>query len=150
MSRYLRYLRITFSATCLIVCVLLIVLWVPSYFSFDGLVVSDSTHHTTLYSDKGSIAFTHLPRGFGPSSARKTSWRVTHSPRMFDLKDWDWQVSKTYQSIQIPFWFPVTLVAALALVPWIRQLKWRFSLRTLLIATTLVAVLLGLIYYASR
>ena len=31
MSRYLRYLRIAFSATCLIACVLLIVLWVRSY-----------------------------------------------------------------------------------------------------------------------
>src|SRR5882757_8806445 len=31
MSRYLRYLRIAFSATCLVACVLLIVLWVRSY-----------------------------------------------------------------------------------------------------------------------
>jgi hypothetical protein len=50
----------------------------------------------------------------------------------------------------IPHWFPVLLTAMLFTVPWIRQLSWRFSLRTLLIATTLVAVVLGLICYAVR
>ena len=40
-------------------------------------------------------------------------------------------------------------IAALAAAPWIRWSR-RFSLRTLLIATTLVAVVLGLIVYAAR
>jgi hypothetical protein len=44
-------------------------------------------------------------------------------------------------------WLLIILTAALAGVPWIR---WRFSLRTLLIATSLVAVVLGLIVYAVR
>jgi hypothetical protein len=47
----------------------------------------------------------------------------------------------------MPIWFLIVLTSALATVPWIR---WRFSLRTLLIATTLVAVVLGLIIYAAR
>jgi hypothetical protein len=34
--------------------------------------------------------------------------------------------------------------------PWLRQLGWRFSLRTLLIATTLVAIGLGLIVWATK
>jgi hypothetical protein len=42
------------------------------------------------------------------------------------------------------------LLGTLAAVPWIRQLRWQFSLRTLIIVTTLVAVLLGLIVYATR
>ena len=37
--------------------------------------------------------------------------------------------------------------AAFAVLPWIRQLRYRFSLRTLLIATTLIAVALGLIVW---
>ena len=37
MRRFLRYLRIAFSATCLIACVLLIVLWVRSYWLASGL-----------------------------------------------------------------------------------------------------------------
>jgi hypothetical protein len=36
----------------------------------------------------------------------------------------------------------------IAYAPWIRQHRWRFTIRTLLIVTTLVAVVLGLIVYA--
>jgi hypothetical protein len=44
----------------------------------------------------------------------------------------------------------VLVTASLCIVPWIRHLKWRFSLQTLLLATTLVAVVLGLIEWAVR
>jgi len=50
----------------------------------------------------------------------------------------------------LPHWFLIALSATFAAVPWIRQLKLRFSLRTLLVATTLIAVVLGLITYAAR
>jgi hypothetical protein len=46
--------------------------------------------------------------------------------------------------LQIPIWFLAGLSGVLAATPWIRWIH-RFSLRTLLIATTLVAVGLGLI-----
>jgi len=42
--------------------------------------------------------------------------------------------------VKIRFWWLVTVMCALAIVPW---LSWRFSLRTLLIAMTLIAVGLG-------
>ena len=44
----------------------------------------------------------------------------------------------------LPLWPIVALTATLAPAPWPR---WRFSLRTLLIATTLVAVVLGVIVW---
>jgi hypothetical protein len=40
-----------------------------------------------------------------------------------------------------PFWFLVPLSAAVAVSPWVR---WRFGLRTLLIAMAIFAVALGL------
>jgi hypothetical protein len=43
-------------------------------------------------------------------------------------------------AFRFPFWFPVVITMALAAAPWLR---WRFSLRTLLVATTLVAVGMG-------
>jgi hypothetical protein len=49
--------------------------------------------------------------------------------------------------VRTPHWLPILLSAALVAAPWLR---WRFSLRTLLIATTLVAVVLGAIVYATR
>ena len=47
-------------------------------------------------------------------------------------------------AISTPHWFVTLLFALFAAIPWIRR-KWRFSLRTLFIVTTLVAVMLGLI-----
>jgi len=52
--------------------------------------------------------------------------------------------------ITFPFWFAFAIAAFLATAPWLRQLSLRFSLRTLLIATTLIAVALGLIVWATR
>jgi hypothetical protein len=48
-----------------------------------------------------------------------------------------------------PDWFAILFCAILGGTTWIRWPK-RFSLRTLLIATTLVAVVLGLIVWATR
>jgi hypothetical protein len=48
--------------------------------------------------------------------------------------------------LSLPYWFVIAMSAALATVPWLR---WRFTLRTLLIATTLVAVMLGLIVWSA-
>jgi hypothetical protein len=48
--------------------------------------------------------------------------------------------------IQFPDWLPLMFCTAAAIGPWLR---WRFSLRTLLIATTLIAVVLGLAVYAA-
>jgi hypothetical protein len=51
-------------------------------------------------------------------------------------------------AIGVPIWFPVLLSATLAAIPW---LSWRgcFRLRTLFIATTLVAVGLGIVAMSS-
>jgi hypothetical protein len=47
----------------------------------------------------------------------------------------------------VPFWLATILVLSLAPLPWMR---WCFTLRTLLIATTLVAVVLGLAVWATQ
>jgi hypothetical protein len=50
----------------------------------------------------------------------------------------------------IPQWSLVFTCFALAAAPWTRQFSYRFSLRTLLIATTLIAMVLGLIVWTLR
>jgi len=47
-------------------------------------------------------------------------------------------------------WLAAILFAVLAALPWVHKLRFRFSLRTLLTATTLVAVVLGLVVWAVR
>jgi hypothetical protein len=51
--------------------------------------------------------------------------------------------------IRFPYLLPVVLCATFATIPWL-PLSRRFSLRALLFATTLVAILLGAIVYAVK
>jgi hypothetical protein len=61
----------------------------------------------------------------------------------------DFQVLRPPRLLRIhcPHWLGVVFCVCLSFVPW---LPWRFSLRTLLIATTLLAVVLGLIVAVLR
>jgi hypothetical protein len=172
----LRYLRIVSLATCAIACLLLIVLWMLSYWwngsvelrvsstrEFMVMSVQGYTYWGTLPDqywnwnvsmeplDEGNQTFilttgtrtvTHeaIRTGNLASNANAgLNWRglfgfgLSHSPDV--------------QFVSFPHWFLVLLSAAFATAPW---LHWRFSLRTLLIATTLVAVVLGAVIYAVR
>jgi hypothetical protein len=87
-------------------------------------------------------------------------WQLPGNPHSF-IKSYrlpDTRMGKSYlgfqvfsnsvsQGFAVPCWFCVGITALLSAGPW---LTYRFSLRTLLIATTLVAVLLGLSGYALR
>ena len=62
-------------------------------------------------------------------------------------KRWQWEKSATGRFfVYVPHWFLIGVAAALASVPW---LPWRLSLRTLLIATVVLAVLLGLLIWTN-
>jgi hypothetical protein len=54
-----------------------------------------------------------------------------------------WTASGSISEIDIPLWAVTLGTVAIAAIPWSR-FSHRFSLRTLLIATTLLAVVLGL------
>ena len=59
----------------------------------------------------------------------------------FDTNHYNWTAI-------LPYWFLVSLCLAISAVPWVR---WKFSLRALLlVATTLIAVVLGAVVIASR
>jgi hypothetical protein len=51
--------------------------------------------------------------------------------------------------LAIPYWLILACTTTLAALPWLRWSK-RFSMRTLLIALTAVAVVLGLIVWSIR
>ena len=137
--RILRLLRIAFSAGCGIVCLLLIVLWVRSYGHIDRIHV----HRIRMaMSWNGGLWF-----GDGEFDVSKV-----HSKSRYDIgsvsfrtyvADYEWVGGGQ----RIPYWLLVTIPISLAAVSW---LPWRFSLRTLLLITTLAAVLLGAIVYAIR
>jgi hypothetical protein len=125
LTALLRYLRIAFSAVCGTLCVLLVMSWVLSYYAKDSFDFTALNRGVVVRSRNGSLGV-------------KTYVNVMVTPRFHH---------RYYRGrFDVPYWFPTVLFAIVGLIvaaPWIRQLRWRFSLRTLLIATTLVAVLLG-------
>jgi membrane protein DedA with SNARE-associated domain len=75
------------------------------------------------------------------------SWVSHLPPRQFEI---DRRPYQAQDCVRFPHWFAVLVVAATAFgfaLPWP---SFRFSLRTMLIATTLVAVVLGLVVWANN
>jgi len=153
MPRFLRYLRIAFSATCLIACTWLIVRYAnglehPDYDWIRPL--GKYAFETT--SNNGHFTFRIVNTSGGLASVRP--WRFS----TFDRPPTQTLVGdETRPSFRIkldgatvvadcPAYVPVLFVISLAAVPW---LPVRFSLRTLLIATTLTAVVLGLMVWSA-
>jgi hypothetical protein len=142
-----RKLRIAWSVGWGIACVLLIVLWVRSYWWADTLAYFHDCRTYGITAEQGNF----LPYATEPGGCREdmfrwvsTSGLIDHpansQPKAFHFsKDFDGSVL-----LCIPMWFTVAPLAVFAMAPWLRK---SFSLRTLLIATTLVAVVLGLIVW---
>jgi hypothetical protein len=146
--RILMGLRIAVSATCGIACLLLVIMWVRSYWwcdnalsllrhdlaSLHGNVVIDETIRFTTIDGKIIYLGGDTADRFCTLSISLAS--VVHVPQG--------------NGIVMPYWVLVVPLAVLTSAPWFGQIRWRYSLRTILIATTLVAVVLGLIVYAVR
>jgi hypothetical protein len=146
-------LRVAFSAACGIVAVLLIMLWVRSHNtleSWQGRVGGRAAHIQTA---RGRVILFALPRlhdrgyfrvpfkNFGPTTELERA--ITGSEKSCKV------LGKMVPVFILPYWsivVPIVLGATLLLVPW----PARFSLRSLLIAVTLIGLLLGLIIATTR
>jgi len=142
MAVMLKYLRIAVTALSLTACVLLIALWVRSYWRGDLVFRKVSSGWLYANSAMGSVELgIPGPQDWSAPNDVQWTWKsieinafATHAG-----------FSVTYYGgIVVPHWFLAFLATATASLPWI-QLRCRFSLRTLLIATTLVAVAMGII-----
>jgi hypothetical protein len=140
----LRKLRIAWSVICAFACLLLVALWIRSYWRSDGVTYFHGSSTFGCESEWGRL----LPYSQTLPPV-KVKWLAAS-------KDIGGETPQTphpafrlvrypgYFSICIPYWFPATITAALAAAPWLPGWSKRFSLRTLLVATTVVAVVLGL------
>jgi hypothetical protein len=146
-----RKLRIAFSITCGIASVLLVVLWVRSFWHCDAVYrITPSTIQTTIGSNWGSVYFSQLDITLlGPGAPTPRGWTYQlfqpSSPGTIRLAFWENRAGIIQAGVS--HWLMITPAAVLAAAPWIR---WRFSLRTLLISITLVAALFGLIVWAAK
>jgi hypothetical protein len=104
------------------------------------------TIHTCLYypSSQAPISEWYHSRIDPNDNQNKAEWAkdINNSKSGFSFKSY----ARAGVSISAPLWFPLLVIAALAVAPWNPKL-WKFSLRTLLIATTLIAVVLGLVVW---
>jgi hypothetical protein len=145
-----RHLRIAFSCACGIACVLLVVLWVRSYSIHSSKSVWVTPNYRYyLRSTEGKAILLKQERIFfqgleGSSATEWTfaGWKTFDGPKV--LRDLDGSV----RAVSFPYWLLASMPALLAAFAW--MVNWRFSLRNLLIATTLVAVALGLIVATLR
>jgi hypothetical protein len=146
-----RKLRIAWSVVCGIVAVLLVVLWVRSYSWVDGLTVpvsAESAVGAGTLPGVIAVAVRHVPEKFRVEHRPVTEWRTMHSG---PSQVWGGtMLTQSTSAIYIPCWPLVLVSVLLAGVPWRKTFVRRFSLRTLLIATTLVAVVLGAVVWSTR
>jgi hypothetical protein len=66
------------------------------------------------------------------------------------IGSWFFRVGQQSAMVVFPHRLPFVIFGILAAAPWVRDLQWRFSLRTLLIGMTVVATLLGAIVWAVK
>jgi hypothetical protein len=142
-----RKLRIAWSVVWGLITVLLIVLWLRSNYLLDDIYVPLGP---SSYLHASSVA-NHVGIGLGNSSPSGTWFWGT-----LVVRDWRALVGDTppevvnhtigidHRTLVMAIWLPALLSCVIAVCPW---LPLQFSLRTLLVATTLVAVVLGLIVW---
>jgi hypothetical protein len=150
-----RKLRIAWSVAWGVVAVLLCVLWVRSYWWQDLLIrgtynIQIGTNIVIVDADYGRIHIWHTRTGI--LTTLNTSDFITdgewkHRVQTPNSKKLMWRWSDADIVIRVPTWLPVIVLTMIGAIPWLR---FRFSLRTLLIATALVALGLGLVVWASR
>ena len=154
-----RKLRIAWSVAWGVVAVLLIALWVRSYWQVEWVIGHVPGKCFPWVENKpGTCEIGSMPatrqylwiRHSQPvnqwwSSVIERTGKPPYPSRAFGT--FGFEVLNQSSRLRLPHWFLILLFVAHAAFPWIR---WRFSLRTLLIATTLVAVVLGLIVYAVK
>lgn len=158
MSRYrlLLCLRIAWSAACVAACLLLIALWVRSYWVIEGIGrgrrTSPEATLVLIISNNGTLAFVResVPATLNFVADITDDWSYRRTRPEFAAEErFSWTLNNKVFEVQFPTWLPVLFLAGAAVVPWM-ELKWRFSLRALLIFTVIVAVAFGLVTWLVR
>jgi hypothetical protein len=165
MRPYLRYLRIAFSLLCGIACVPFIAVWVRNYCVRDTLPDPlFESGNFAIYSTFGvltaveAIWVVHEPNPhFHVSFSIPSRYQTHGGTGVAQPPDGSWGFHFKYwhsQSwiVQVPHWFPVVLTGTACLATTLPSLRWskRFTLHTLFVATTLIALSLGLFAWLTR
>lgn len=154
--RLIRWLRIAVSAVCVVVCVGLIGLWATSFWWVEILSVRVGSHARHIWCIDGYFyAFTpgnpeHVDFQFRIKERSETDlgMGIEKNRLGFGIL-----TSQDGVHVVLPIWSSVLLSATVGMMAAAPLIAWRsirYSLGTLLIVTTLVALLLGYVVWAVR
>jgi hypothetical protein len=139
-----RKLRIAWSVAWCVVAVLLCVLWVRSYSDFDSL--GNGKHGLTSIN-----GWLYIDETFKIECGDdKILWWDSASPHYFLVRRQNAAVGSSGIGWRLPYWLVLVPCLSICISPSLPWWSARFSLRTLLIATTLLAIVLGLIVWSTR
>jgi len=142
-----RKLQIAWSVGLAIACLLLLALWVRSYWRYYTFTGQSASQYFGISAGRGRIIWGGNPRLL-PSLARNkfgfqsmAAYDFGKLPGVLGFH-YDYEATSRDAQLVVPIWFCVVAAATIAVAPFVR---WRFTLGTLLIVMTLVAAALGLI-----
>ena len=144
-----RNLRIAWSVAWGVVSVTLCVLWVRSYWRLQILELRTGSQAVQISSVNGHLAIAHLRHATIGSFYLSVPAGDSADFRKKGALGFAYQNDGFVTALIAPHWLPALLAAAFAVVAWCSR-SWRFSIRTLFIATTLVAAVLGIVVWMSR
>ena len=135
-----RRLRIAASVFFAVLAVALCVLWLLSLHEDVAVAKTEGTGTVTCY---GSYqGYFYMRRTYEPGRAAH-NWQLGYG------ENWPtgfrWISGYANRQIVVPYRFVLVITAAFACLPWVR-----FSLCAMFIATTLVALVLGLVLWVAQ
>jgi hypothetical protein len=150
MPKLLLSFRIAISSICGVCCLLMIAWWVRSYWWLDGgFVKLTPSEYIQFNAGDGRMCvwFEHKPLNkwfdcWSRANTKPTRPDAENRIPWFNLAFWP-----TFARLYTAHWLLAVLAGSFALVPWCPK---RFSLRTLLVATTVIGAMAGLIVWVDR
>lgn len=144
-----RLLLKTASLSCFVSCVVLLGIWIRSYWRVDNILISSGTRSIFVVSGWGGAVYELTDAsGVSPFDFSWRSWPQPSGHPKPSLFSFHFQPNFPAQ-LCLPFWLLALAMATLGLILQIRG-PLRFNLRALLIATTFLAVALGMIACLDR
>jgi hypothetical protein len=147
------------SIICLVACVALMWLWVRSYWWEDQFTCRPFGSYPVYFASEGgrlvvgviTVGAPARQSHYEASHSRLNDWRIARAQidhSVFGVAGFGIIAPVNY-SLVVPHWFAALLAGSLCWVPW-RRAKYRFSLRAMLIAVTLVTIVLGMAAWLER
>lgn len=146
----LHRLRIAASLFFGVAAISLVVLWVRSYWRGDVVfMMVPEVRRAYLVSIRGELRFEQKHNAMPEVEFRPTYSSIPARcdpdlPAPSTLLGFRFPISKFRRIPIVPHWFVVAVCGSLSAALWRRPTPWRFSLRAMFVATTMLAIALGL------